>query len=256
MRFKIENGQGAIYDPVSGDGPLTDPYDYLDLLKWHNEFEHVGIVEIRDYSVSLPVSVQDNPPRMHTWVLDTHDQAAEPFIYGYVTMPGGARRPFALHAVLDASIRTTATSGVPAHGFTRNVSLGIDGDDIVLHEWARREFWPGAEYNYPAMTIGVRVFITDLSITDLGSGTPATPNRSFYGDQDELQLGPFDANKRWLRISGSEAQFPLVNGVTFDGTYHRWRYRIPDASEFAATVFIPTGTVPAISDTEVTDVTA
>lgn len=240
MRFKIKNGQAAVYDPEPyGDAPLTNPRDHMDLLKWHNELEHIGIVEIRDYTVNLPATTGN--PWTNTYVLDTHDQPAEPFVYGYITTEGGAKRPFSPHAFVDRL--SDPIQGDP-NGYPRHVSLGIDGANIVLHGWARRT-WIEI---FPATTIGVRVFITDLSLTELANPTPPAPNRLFRWNEDEVLLGPFDASKRWLRANVGTAQFPLINGMTMDAfNNRRWRYRIPDGSAFAYTTTI--GSDPPAVDT-------
>lgn len=254
MRFKIKDGKAAIYDQGPfGDLPLEDPHTYMDYVKWHNEFEHVGIVEIRDYSVSLPLSNEFSPPRTFTHVLDTHDQPAEPFVYGYVTLPGGARRPFSMHALISIATRSSSLAGISPHGFERNVSLGIDGANIVLHEWARGIYW--SSDNHPAVTIGVRVFITDLSLSELESATPAAVDRTFRINAEETKLGPFDGDKRWLRIASDDAQFPLVNGRTVHGGSRiNWGYAVPSDSDFAFAVSF--GTAPNLSDTTSVDVTA
>lgn len=258
MRFRIENGQGAIYNQVPhGNAPLYNPRDHLDDLKWHNELEHVGIVEIRDYTVSFP-EWTELTLREQTHTLDTHDQPFEPFVYGYMTLPGGARRPFSMHAPVSEASHPVTLAGIRPHGFLRMASLGVDGANIVLHEWARATFWGNKSYPYhAAITVGVRVYITDLSLSDLGNGTPPAPNRKFRIDATTTQLGPFDGNKRWLRVAAGETQFPLVNGVAMDSTAasYNWRYRIPNASAYAFTA--PFGaSPPAVSDATVVDVTA
>lgn len=249
LKWKINRfGQSAIYDPATGDAPLTDPRGNLDLLKWGNELEHVGIVEIRDYTVTLPASGNRSPPREVTYVLDTHDQPAAPFVYGYVTLPDGGRRPFAMHAVIDRSAGTLAGF---TDGYLRQVSLGIDGPNIVLHEWARASVGGSA---YTSKAIGVRVFITDLSLEELGNPIAPAALRDVRINSAGVQLGPFDATKRWLRIAEGEAQFPLINGVTFDGTDVNWRYRIPASSQFAYTISF--GSSPDVNTATAVDVTA
>lgn len=256
MRFRIENGKAAIYDQsVNGDAPLHSPYSYIDDLKWHNEFEHIGIVEIRDYSVTLPVSNDFSPPREKTWVLDTHDQPAEPFVYGYVIPPGGGARPFAMHAVVNAAVDTRSLAGILPHGFLRQVSIGVDGPNIVLHEWARGTFWGGSGRTHPSATIGIKVFITDLSLSVLADGSPYVPSRKFTISKTGVQLGPFSADKRWLRKKVGAAQFPLVNGTTMEAhNALRWRYRIPSASAFAYTVAV--GSAPDVTSATAVDVDA
>lgn len=256
MRFRIEDGQGAIYDEsVHGNAPLYDPYNYIDYLKWHNEFEHIGVIEIRDYTVTLPVSNDFSPPREYTWVLDTHDQPFEPFVYGYIVLEGTYIRPFSMHAVVNAAIDTRNLAGIFPHGFLRQVSLGIDGANIVLHEWARGTFWGGSGRTHPSATIDIKVFITDLSLSELADGSPYVPSRNFLISKDGVWLGPFNADKRYLRQKVGSAQFPLINGTTMEAhNALRWRYRIPSASSFAYTVAV--GSAPDVTSATAVDVDA
>lgn len=258
MRFKIKAGQAAIYDQsTNGDLPLTAPLSYLDDLKWHNELEHIGIVEIRDYTVNLAATNASSysPPYTNTHVIDTHDQPFEPFVYGYVTLPGGVIRTFSMHAAISRASYPSELAGIKRHAFLRFVSLGVDGSNIVLHEWARDVFWSSGTH-HAAMTIGLRVFITDLSLSDLGNPTPAPPNRSFLIEDEDILLGPFDANKRYLHINASGTpQFPLVNGRTMHGgTSEGWAFTVPSPSAFAFSISF--GTAPTMSETVATDVSS
>lgn len=257
LRFKIKDGQAAIYDPVPyGDAPLTNPRDHLDLLKWHNELEHIGIVERRTYSVSLPAP-GSGALREITHVLDTHGQPQEPFIYGYVALPGGARRPFSMHAFVSAAVgHYNNDSTREAYG--RHLSLGVDGPNIVLHEFTRNSSTTATgSQPHQAVTVQVHVFITNLSLAELGSSSPAPIDRSFRINANETKLGPFDANMRWLRIAHDEVQFPLINGRTMSGgTRRNWRYEIPSESAFAYSFSYGPSVPPPFTDATAIDVSA
>lgn len=257
MRFKIKNGQAAIYDQgPQGDLPLTNPLNHLNLLKWHNELEHIGIVEMRTYSVDLPAP-GSRQLRQITHLLDTHDQPQEPFVYGYVQLPGGERRPFSMHAFVSAAVGHYNNDDT-REAYGRHVSLGIDGPNIVLHEYTRNcSTTSQGSQPHQAVTIQVHVFITNLSLAELGSETPDPVDRSFLINATETKLGPFDGNLRWLRIAHDEVQFPLINGRTMHGgTRRNWRYEIPDESAFAYSFSYGPSVPPPFTDATAVDVSA
>jgi len=239
MRFKIQNGLAAVYnEAVAGDAPLTSPMSYFDAVTWSNQFEHIGIIATKTYSVTLPKDVASHYPAWRkTFILGPHGQSIAPFVFGFVTLPNGKRRPFAMHALIDQATDAAALSGVPANSFTRKVSLGIDGGNIVLHAVATSSFWgnrPGGQSKttpYPTVRIGVTVYITDLSLSRLQSPAAHVVNKSFVISANSVKLGPVDATRRWLRKATTGSQALLVNGPTMKALNpFNWRYKLPSTS--------------------------
>lgn len=97
----------------------------------------------------------ENPAYFQNHIIGTHGLGYSPGLYGFATI-GGA------HIPLRGSVPIQISGG--NQHFARIISLGSNATNIIINEYAVRNFFAVAANAYEAITVVVTYFITNVNL--------------------------------------------------------------------------------------------
>lgn len=151
----------VIYENGDTSPETADPPD-LSRAKYDTELDYVRTLRQSTVSIVLPeLATQSggnqDPAYFENHVLETHGLGYTPLVFGFATINGA-------HVPLRGSVPVQISGGTTA--FCRLLSLGSSPTQIILNEYAVRNFFAIAGVAYPEIPIEVTYFITDENLDD------------------------------------------------------------------------------------------
>lgn len=145
--------------------PETANPPNLSRVLFDTELDYVQIVRQETRTVNLPVrttqtSGNQNPAVFANYTLENHGLSYTPLVFGYTSISG-------THVPLRGSVPIQLPSvpgGENNQTFVRTISLGSDATRVILNEYAVRKFWGSSITCYPARTLNITYFITDVAL--------------------------------------------------------------------------------------------
>lgn len=129
-------------------------------VKFDTELEYVRTIRNNTVTLNLPAlgrqsSGNENPAYFQNHVLENHGLGYTPLVFGFATIAG-------VHIPLRGSV--PISNGFFQDSFGRFISLGSSATQVILNEYAVRNFVSTPRTIFPAVTVAVTYFITNVSL--------------------------------------------------------------------------------------------
>lgn len=143
--------------------PETASPPNLARVKFDTDLDYVRIVRENTVPLNLPAlgrqaSGNENPAYFQNHVLESHGLGYTPLVFGFATISG-------VHIPLRGSVPIQSSAiGAQTGRFGRFLSLGSSATQIILNEYAVRNFFAVPGTPFPAVTVVVTYFITEEAL--------------------------------------------------------------------------------------------
>jgi hypothetical protein len=154
-------GRVVVY--TNGDtSPETASPPDLSRVKFDTDLEYVRTIRENTVTLNLPAlnrqaSGSEDPAYFQNHVLETHGLGYTPLVFGYAIISGG-------QVPLRGSVPIQISASLA--NFFRCISLGASATQVLLNEYAVRNYFASASNSYAAIDVTVTYFVTDVNLDD------------------------------------------------------------------------------------------
>lgn len=150
--LKIDaTGKCAIWDDDSDELPFSDPLNHLSRLYFHSSLDYPQLISKHTGTLSLPArGIDSYGETVHT--LFSHGAGGIPWVLGAVRNADSTG--------IDVALAGSVPIQMDQYGFSRWLTLGADGVNVVLHE----SYTTHHDAGLAALSLNYEIYITDRII--------------------------------------------------------------------------------------------